>query len=149
MFLCCFESKCFSQARCVCDELGSTSSGPSNPEVSLLESLVAVPTARADEDEKGGFFAKMMQSSIASLGVTKNLSDLSSIGATNVMRGAILQEEEDPVLRYSSFMPRLIEQEFALARTKRYGLAIVRIANAARKSFHVLNNTKLNGNPFE
>jgi hypothetical protein len=42
--------------------------------------------------------------------------------------------EKDPVLRYHQFMGRLIQREISVARSKRDGLAIVRLANSIRNN---------------
>ncbi len=89
----------------------------------------------------------MTQSTFASLGVSKHLSDLSSRGATEVLQKMTSQEIQDPVLRYSNFMTSLIQREFSVAKAKRDGLSIVRLANTSMPNIGF--SSPLKGDPFK
>lgn len=136
------------QARCIVEELRSDIQKEESPEIKLRSSLVVLPTAKCDEDENIGFFGRIAQSSLASFGVSQHLTELSSRGATDVLQDMMMPAIEDPVLRYNTFMSRLIDREFSVARTKRDGIAIVRLANSSMPSLFQ-SKKHLDGDPFE
>jgi pimeloyl-ACP methyl ester carboxylesterase/2-polyprenyl-6-methoxyphenol hydroxylase-like FAD-dependent oxidoreductase len=105
---------------------------PVAPTLVLAASKSSIPVATGDD--QGGFFANMMQSFAASAGISKNLADISARGATEMAEDLFTSAEKDPVLRYHQFMGRLITREFSAARSKRDGLAIVRLANSVRNN---------------
>lgn len=126
-------------ALCIVDQLAADApTSPLEPRVELKATLVNVPAVSGDDvDAQGaqrGFFGLMAQSITASVGVSKHVADLSARGATELAEDMVLATEADPVLRYTRFMTRLIQREISVAKTKRDGLAIVRISNSVRRS---------------
>jgi hypothetical protein len=135
-------------APCIVEELlNNEDAKPETGSIKLRHSMVAIPTAKCDEDQNIGFFGRIAQSSLASFGVSQHLSELSSRGATEVLQDMVTPQIKDPVLRYGTFMTRLIDREFSVARAKRDGIAIVRLANKSMPS--LFGKQKLEGDPFE
>jgi hypothetical protein len=96
-----------------------------------------------NSNNNGGFWSSITSSVSASVGVSMNLADVSARGATEVAHNAFVEQEEDPVVRYSLQCARLVLREFSLARAKRDGLTIVQLSNQFRLKFPQLTKSKI------
>lgn len=117
-------------AKCIMADLRQNNNNNNN----VVSPDVDIQITKSSEISSRGFFGTIAQSFAASTGVSRNLAHVSSRQMSNMAQDALFTDTEadDPVLRYTKFMSRLIEREFCVAKAKRDGLTIVRLASTKK-----------------